>query len=162
MRGTALDSIFLVVTIFVITMSLAFSLYSVGQINDAIETELTAIGAPAESLALFSDVDEAKTAFGNTFLVLVFGLMAATLVFSYMVRHNRLFLVFAFLILIVALIVAVILKTAWDAAVNALPALALQIPRATWFFSHLTEIIMVWGILNLLAMYKGATAPEGM
>lgn len=155
MRGGLFDSVIIGAIILALLLGGMFSVYMYYQITDKVETALVDKGSISQATAdeIFGGSDTAINTFSNLLIVVALFLYIASLVTSYLTKNNPIFIFFSMFFVALGIILTVIQKNVYDKIVAVAPAIAGQIPLASWYFNNATIIVAVFGGLNILVAY---------
>lgn len=155
MRGGLFDSVVIGAIILAMLVGGMFSVYIYHQITDKVEETLVDKGSITQATAdeIFGGSDTAINVFSNLIIVVAFFLFIASLITSYLTKNNPIFIFFSALFVALGIILTVIEKNVYDKIVATVPAIAAEIPLASWYFNNSTIIVAVFGGLNLLVAY---------
>ena len=158
MKGGAFEVLDLIPVFVILIVSIGFGMYGTTRVNERVETLLLSLDdAPTtEITGVFDKLDASNTSIKNTLTFVIFGLMLVSLLFSYLVRHNPIFIILAIVVLVGTIFVATVFKTAMDRIYLQVPELQDYMINSSFFWSHFIEIITVWGLANVLMMFLGA------
>lgn len=153
-RGNlGLDSIFIVIGIFVLAIVSIFSYQLYKEFNDGVQADT---GISTEAKELSADVEtKYPKVFDQMFALVVVMLWIALIVTTYLIDTNPVFFVIVFIMLVVVFVVGMELSNYYEefSESDDLSTSAAEFPLTNWIMNHLLYIIIAMVITGAIALY---------